>query len=572
MPSVPQYGQPQVQEQALPNVRVGVDAPAEAFGGGASRISDAAGGFAKQVHDIAVQEKQKADEVAVTEAYNQTLRKKNELVYDPQKGAMTRRGKDAFGVAEEYGGEFDKFADGVAESLANPEQRAFYDKMRGRVRMDLDDTLGRHTFQEGQKFEEATFESSISTLEEDAILNYQQPGKLAENVALQRAQIESFGAKRGMPADWIKTKANEVNAKTYASVINRMLANGQDYDAKNFYTSVKDTVPFGALTDDIEKSLRMGSIKGESQRQADAIMSKFGGDMPSAMAEAAKEKDPEIREALEERVSRLFNIKKIAKADKAEALYLRGANLIDTNREAIKTGKMPMDLMTPDEWKQLPLNERNSLNNYAAAIADGRNIVSDMKLYQDLMIMASTPATRDKFMRTYIPVDKFAPTEYKELVKYQAQLRTGDEKVVQKLDGIRSKNSARDDAFEKVIGPVSDKRFKQLAAEFAEVVDAEIESRQKITGKEVTNQEVTEIANAQLVKVVTERNKLWYDTKVYRFKAPPGSNIEFDYEDIPEDDKQKARSALQRLGNANPTESDIVDAYIKKLKGPVRAN
>lgn len=568
MPSVPQYGQPQVQEQALPNVRVGVDAPAEAFGGGASRISDAAGGFAKQVHDIAVQEKQKADEVAVTEAYNQTLRKKNELVYDPQKGAMTRRGKDAFGVAEEYGGEFDKFADGVAESLANPEQRAFYDKMRGRVRMDLDDTLGRHTFQEGQKFEEATFESSISTLEEDAILNYQQPGKLAENVALQRAQIESFGAKRGMPADWIKTKANEVNAKTYASVINRMLANGQDYDAKNFYTSVKDTVPFGALTDDIEKSLRMGSIKGESQRQADAIMSKFGGDMPSAMAEAAKEKDPEIREALEERVSRLFNIKKIAKADKAEALYLRGANLIDTNREAIKTGKMPMDLMTPDEWKQLPLNERNSLNNYAAAIADGRNIVSDMKLYQDLMIMASTPATRDKFMRTYIPVDKFAPTEYKELVKYQAQLRTGDEKVVQKLDGIRSKNEVRNDAFEKVIGKVS--KYPEEAAAFGEAVDREIKARQDVTGKPVTNEEIAEIANAQLVRVVTKSGYIW-NSRDYRFKAPAGSTIEFEYEAIPEDDKQKAREALQRSGISNPNEDQILNLYIRKQTGAVRA-
>lgn len=372
MPSVPQYGQPQVQEQALPNVRVGVDAPAEAFGGGASRISDAAGGFAKQVHDIAVQEKQKADEVAVTEAWNRTVQKKNELLYHPEKGAINRRGKNAFGVTEEYGGEFDKFADGVTESLSNPEQRAFYEKMRGRVRGDLEENLTRHTFQEGEKFEQATFESTISTLEDDAIQNYHQTGKVTENVGLLRAQIESYAAKKGMPAEWVKDKTNERAAGVYSGIISRMLANGQDIKAKELYDDVKKTVSFGKSAASIEANLEEGSTRGESQRITDNILKEYG-DLTAAREAVRLIKDPKLRDAVDDRVKMEYGL--MAQRDQVN----RTKNFMDSYA-AVEKSK-DWQSIPPAQWNALLPGQKTAIKLLAKQSALGEDPVHDDKVY-----------------------------------------------------------------------------------------------------------------------------------------------------------------------------------------------
>jgi hypothetical protein len=95
MPTVPRYEQ-RVGQAALPNARVSTNAPIEAFGGGQGlqQVAQAA----QETLEIVRKEREKADQLAVLEADTKAARLKTSLFFDPKTGAMTRKGKDAFGA------------------------------------------------------------------------------------------------------------------------------------------------------------------------------------------------------------------------------------------------------------------------------------------------------------------------------------------------------------------------------------------------------------------------------------------------------------------------------------------
>jgi hypothetical protein len=254
--TIPRYDEPQVLTKPIPGAQAAAVASPEAFGGGksADALGDATKGLAKTVGDVYQEEKLKADDVATQEAYAKTVQLRNKIMYDPQNGAMTKRGKDAFGVVDTYVPQFDKGAEEIEKSLSNEEQKAMYRKLLLQQKTDLNDSLQKHTFTESMKYDEDTAKAGVETQRDDAVLNYQTPGRVEQSLKMQEALIRSRGERTGAPADAVDLMVADARSKTHTSVIQRMLANDQVDEAKKYYDANKPGIGAGEVTA-VEKSL-----------------------------------------------------------------------------------------------------------------------------------------------------------------------------------------------------------------------------------------------------------------------------------------------------------------------------
>ena len=139
MPSVPRYTPGRVQQAGIPSVRP-VQAPLEAFGGGgaaegvfrqaraaaqdATSIAQQQAEKEKRERERAEQEqRQNANRIRMyeeTRAFNEWSRVN---LYDGKTGALSKRGKDAFGTFDEVQKSYDKFKAERRKGLATEEQR-----------------------------------------------------------------------------------------------------------------------------------------------------------------------------------------------------------------------------------------------------------------------------------------------------------------------------------------------------------------------------------------------------------------------------------------------------------------
>lgn len=368
MPNAPRYT-PQVQEQGLPNARFNVEAPIEAFGGGQSfsRAVDAGQGALDHVSKIAAAEKDKADDLATTDAYNKLVTVKNDLIYNPQTGAMTKRGKNAFGVIDEYQPQFDKQAQEIEKGLSNETQRAMFRRMRDKEGAELNGTLNRHLHQEKTRFDDETTMASLANVQNDAVMNYHVPGKVEDALRTQAALIQAHAGRTGKDAEWVKEAQSKAASGTHRDIVERLIANGQDLAAKDYYAKAREQVTNKDDATSIEKMLEVGSVRGESQRQADRIAA-TAIDRSDAMEQAKKVKDPEVRDALEQRLEKIYDRKAEELKAGSSRIFMRSVSALMEAKQRKGASASVFDI-PDDQWAALSAPQRKAME--ALAKQDG---------------------------------------------------------------------------------------------------------------------------------------------------------------------------------------------------------
>ncbi len=559
MPVVPRYNRDPVQQAALPNIRPGVDAPIEAFGGGHANQQ-----VFSQVTAIAQKAKNDADQLAVLDADRKLSEVETRLLYDPQSGAINKKGKDAFGAHEEVMRNLETEVQSIEGELRNETQRMAFRRSLVSRQVNIDRQLQRHVSTEIQRYDNETTESYLANERDAAVANYHDPERVNLSVERQRAAIQDHANRNGLPPEWVENKLKDSTSKTHGSVISRMLANGQDLDAKKYYDAHKDLFT-GADAAAIEKDLEEGSLRGESQRQSDLIFEKFGSSMSTAMDKAREIEDPKLRDEVTSRLKDRFQMREVERRQSVENLHKSATDIID------RTGNI--DEIPTDQWKQFSLSERSALKNYARARREGIEPETKWDLYYDLKTQASTPALRSKFLQTnlYEHRPDFANAEFKELVNLQTSLRSGDDKAAKDLDGFRTDQMIVNDALRAAgfdTSPKPGKKDAEAVNKFRRAVDEHLKQLQSRTGRKATNQEVQEIVDNLMVKGVTEKGLIW-DTTKRLFELGPQDQFEIDPDDIPAGERAKIEEALRRRGIAVNNQK-IVDLYTRKLSGMVK--
>lgn len=544
MPVV-RYNEPQIKEAAQPVARVDADAPVEAFGGGRTLATgmNAAQNLGKQTTEIIVEQKKRADDLRVTEAYAELVKYKNDAFWNPKTGAMTRKGKDSLGAVEEYTKNFDSYADKLEENFANEEQRAAFKKVRQQERLDFDGQLNRHVGKEMSEFEKKTAEAAISATRDDAILNWSSPGKVEEALERQEKLLQSYALKEGMDGDLYRQELVKTRSGTHLGVIQRMLVAGQDRAAKKYYE--KHGGEENITGDDaktIDGLLKEGSLKGESERAANFIMNKYAGDYKGAMAAAGKVGTTELNDATRDRVKNLFR-------DIDEAKQQATRNFNEYAGNYIDSGKPLSDLMLTPQWQHLSTDAKENLKQYAKKRNEKSEIEPNGPTYYRLMDLAADRSRRQEFLNEDLisHVNEMTPDEVKELIRKQKKLKAGDGQTEKDLDGYRSDSQIVNDALLAAkIDPTSKpgSQDSKRAARFRAEVDDEIITRRR-NGEKILNDDVQAIVDRKLQKWV-DRGFFWNDYK-YDFELNKQKDTAFE-PDIPKEDMQQIKAALQKHG------------------------
>lgn len=570
MPTVPRLNGPQVQQAAMPNARFEANAGAGAFGDlGTKQLTTAAVDTVGVVDKVYREEKAKADDTVVKKAYADMLKASNTLRWDPDSGAFGKKGKDAFGVPDEYGKRFDDSAAEIEKGLSNDDQKRMFNEMRQKMRVDFDADLQKHVFMEKGKYELEVTDNAIKAEQDNAILNYHDPEKVAQSLELQKSLLVDHAQKNGKSAEWLQQQTALITGKTHEGIINRMIQNGNDMEAKNYFEAHKDEMS-GSDIGQMEKVVHAASTKAEAVRITDELMAKYSN-MGDALKDPRVKKleDEDLRLALEDRIQNQYGVKERARAMKAENLLRNATDIVEKSGDYTK--------VPPQIVAQLDMGQRRTLQAYAKAVSEGDQIATDWSRYYELKTMASSPELANKFAQTNLLTERMrlGNTEFKELMNLQTSMRNKDGKSDDELKGIRTRTQIINDALAAADidptpkqGTKDAERVNQLRRRMDEIDQAYFTQNKK----RMSNEELAQQVDKQLTKVITDKGWL-YDTKKYSFETEKGEAVGVAVKNIPRPERLKIEQAL-RSNNKPVTDDNITQLFMKSqgIKDLFRGN
>lgn len=241
MPIVPQYSNPQVQAQGLPNVSVGAQAPLEAFGGGqsAANVENASENVAEVGRNIAIEEKQRADQVMFMNGDRQA----SEL----QTGLMVKlnkmKGQDAFGAPDVIAQQWQDGVKQISAGLVNRQQQLAFEKAATGRWDELNRATQFHVASEQKIFDEDQTKSYIETSKNAAVVGAKDDQLVQNELERQGEVIKQWAARQGLSGtDSEKTKIAEVTSGTIRDVIGARIDAGDTKGAIQFLGDHKDSM------------------------------------------------------------------------------------------------------------------------------------------------------------------------------------------------------------------------------------------------------------------------------------------------------------------------------------------
>lgn len=567
MPTVPAPRQT-VGLEPLPGARVAVDAPIEAFGGGVANPRLDLSPLEAQAHDIFTEAKRNADETAVVAAASKASDLETQLTIQTRQ----RLGQDAFSAPEQVTEDWEKSTQEIEAGLTNDTQRAAFARVKASHWNQLNSAVQGHVADQRQKYDAQVTDDAISSERNAAIVNFDNPGRVALSIANQTAAIAGHLRKiyNGQIPEGLLEKATlAASSATQTDVIERMLANGQDLAARTYYKAVKDQIS-GQDATKVEKALEVGSKRGESQRQADKILAMPDLDEQGAVAKAREITDPDVRDGTEERIRREFTERAQQQRAERDATFQRASDQLERARGDVNK-------ISPSDWAGLTLAERSSLRAYGKTLTEGVPVKTDLGTYYSLRTMAVTPETKDKFLKHNLMIDRpyLSDGDFKQLVDLQADLKKGDQASEEKLHAIRTNDQIVTDALEGVgLGVVASKREKDkpIIDTIRRSVDAAVLQEQARTGKPVKSADVQRITDEILTQHVVSTPGWLFGTNEANkrlYEMGPDDQLVLTVKDIPKADRDALAARLKKAG-LPVTDESLVSHYKAYLGGRIK--
>ena len=547
---------------ALPNrLRVNTDAPAEAFGGGAasqSRVSNAM----NQTLDIVKSESEKADSLAVLAAETELARKKQNMVFDPKTGLMTRKGKDAMPALQEFSKTFEDTSKELEGTLKTERQKLLFKQKASAQRDDFNGQLQKHAGQELARFSEEQSETRLVLAREDAATRFMEPDAIASSIETQKGVVVEQAVREGKSEEWVKLKTQEVGSKTNLSVLDRMVNSGNDQHAEDFFAQNKDSFSAGDL-DKAKAILEEGTLLGKTQRESDAIMAKSLS-MSAALDQARTIQDPKVRDRVTAEVRERFQLDKIAKEDARNNIFDASANIIEKNGGDVT--QIPRS-----QWAAMSLQDRNAIDARAKQLKSGTEPVTDWGKYYEVKTLASNDSTRNDFLRTNLMTlrPNMAEAEFKELVNLQTQMRKGGN-ANELMGGFRTQMQVVQGTM-KSIGIKTDGKpgteSAKKAEQFMRAVDEEVIAFQQQSGKKATSVDVQNIADKLVIEATIPNSRFFgfFDKKVRLYEVEEGQTAIVEAKDLNRSERLKIEGILREMGQPI-TENNIMSVFNMTLE------
>jgi hypothetical protein len=549
MPKVQAYGPSRVQLRPIAGGQRTVVPGPESFGSQFGETLTRLG--LPIVANQWAQERNDADQVAHLEAVNKLDAFTNDLLYNPQSGALQVKGKDTLDLANTVMPKYQETASEILNGLANDRQKAAFHASALQRERDVNLALMRHTAGEMQAFDQGETASAVKNAVNSAIANPTNPLEIQKGLATAEAVTIDHGKRAGWGPEELAMQLGAIRTSTHTGVIDGLLSRGQDKLARAYYEETKAQIN-GESQPNIEKALEQGSTLGESQRQADAIMQQTT-DEAEALNQARSIEDPKVREATEQLVSRRYSQIENQRRLTAEHATIEAGNLIDQN-PALGVRAIP-----PRMWTTFTPAEKSGLEAYAKRNAPGEAVVkTDWGTYYGLMKEAHEQP--ELFAKRNLMLSKgyLGNAEIKQLIELQTATR--EKKPTEPLlDGFRT----IDDSLKGyLIGAgidVRDKENDPVVEHFHQMVNDQVVAFERLTQKKATKTDVDKIA-ADVISRQVLSSPSWVQS-LLGIPGTPKRLIQTTIDDVPPFTRGQIERAL--IQNKVPvTDQNILNVYI----------
>lgn len=565
------YAVPQL-ETPPPRVTPGADANGAQFGAT----------VASEGEQLLKEEKVKQDQIRLLDADTQAGQLENQLMYDPQAGALNVKGKAAFALPDQVGQAWDSGVDKIRQGLANSEQRIAFDQHVSAVRNRMMQALGQHIAGESYRVDSESLSGKVQNETEAAIADG-QPQRIQQAVNSVTVAYQDYGNRYGIPQDQTEAATVQAVSRIHEGVIRRMLDNGNDIQAKVYYEHAQDQV-LPSQRGNVERALLKGTDLGDSQRIADTIKQQ----MPTApltqmMDEISKYTDkPEVRKLAEEQL-RSYSVAKREETRQAQedaskqakvqmdALELQIKNTMDRAPRA-----MTYEQVVPQSVRDvLPEPVEKAQREYWKQITEKGKVETDLGLYYNLLSLSSSETTKDDFARTNLMqyVNRLDQADFKTLANVQAAIRKGDDKTAdQLLGGYRTVDETiRDRMLELGLDPTpkpGTDEAKRLGL-LRRTVDQQMAEQGVTRDKPDYRQRVQSIIDGLTIKGTTQvPGWIWgtNPSEQMNIDVPADKPFALDIKQVPADERRKITDALTRA-QVPVTDTAIINMYMQKIRG-----
>jgi hypothetical protein len=512
--------------------------------------------FGRALEQVGNKVQAERDELAIMEADRALNEWETSTLYDPEKGMLTRNGKAAQGASVEARTAFKQQVDTLGAKLG-PRAAAQFRKLAATREQDIVRTLSRHELNQLASYSDAETKAYIQGSVEAAANNYTDPERTEGELIRQRAAIVTNAERLGLPPAVMQQQLEAAHSATRAAVIDRMLATGDYAGAETYYGKHADQID-GEQHARLQESIRRGTLRGKSQETADQLVT---GGRVAALKAARAIDDPEMRDAVENRVSSHF-----AERDRIEAEAEKSVR--ESAWQAVESAGT-LDVLTPQQLAVLSRDgyTLNQMENRMDAKRAGRAPKSD-------------PATIDRLQRlAYQDAAGFMAYDLTKdygTLDFQARQQFGNLQAAIKKDGatadavvrLRTTNQMADDRLRNQlkidVGEKASAREKDIALQFRTRFQQELVAKQLETGRKPNALEEAEILDRMTIE---GRATDWFGTSTRAFQA--GSDPDWRAAEVPAADRAEIVDALKRRGNKKPTEEQIAALYARSLGAPV---
>lgn len=271
--------------------------------------------------------------------------------------------------------------------------------------------------------------------------------------------------------------------------------------------------------------------------------------MGTALAEARKITDPEIRDDVTSRVKGYF-------ADVEDSKRLAANNLFDSVMDRVEQGAT-RDSIPPVEWLALEPSHRDAVERRLKDKTEGRKPEPNWTVYYSLRNSAasSDPKDREDFankLNLMVHRSDLSDSQFESLTDLQMKMREG--KAEPELASIRTQRDVVEGALNQLgikRGQNANKDQNARAEKFEIAVDERVRALQTETGKKATPAQVQEIVNSLTTEVAINR-PLWFDTQ------KPAFDLTID--DVPQGELADIKRALSDRGKP-VTDDNVLNLY-----------
>ena len=189
---------------------------------------------AQGLSQIADKMQQQDDDQAIYEARRKLDQWERATVFDPEKGAVAMRGKDAFALPKMLPEAFDTNASAIADSLPNDRVRMIFKNLALARREQVLGWADRHALGERDKYNEQQYQADIAQFQENASLYGADPVRLKTEIAAQADRVVSYRRGQGRSEEAIAQEVRDNTSKVHLSVLNAMLDSDQPAAAEKY--------------------------------------------------------------------------------------------------------------------------------------------------------------------------------------------------------------------------------------------------------------------------------------------------------------------------------------------------